>query len=247
MGCTRWRWPEMRLTNHTYTVKDSYSSAREATETSEAIAREIGALPRRNTPAVRAVRQAWSRRLAGAKAALVRAVANTLLDEHRLRWVAYELIAAHPEAYSGLTAADIVALGRGMDSWGAADTFARTISGPAWVRGQLSDADIAQWAASSDRCWRRTALVSTVALNDRALGPRGDAARTLAICRLLVADRDDMVVKAMSWALRSLAERDPEAVRTFLVEQGDAIAARARRETLHKLDTGLKNPRRHRG
>lgn len=56
-----------------------------------------------------------------------------------------------------------------------------------------------------------------------------------------------MVVKAISWALRSLAERDPEAVWTFLILHGDAIAARARRETMHKLETGLKNPRRHRG
>lgn len=56
-----------------------------------------------------------------------------------------------------------------------------------------------------------------------------------------------MVVKAISWALRSLAERDPEAVRTLLIEQGDAVAARARRETMHKSETGLKNPRHHRG
>ena len=74
-----------------------------------------------------------------------------------------------------------------------------------------------------------------------------DPARTLAMCRLLAADRDDMVVKAISWALRSLAERDPEAVWTFLILHGDAIAARARRETMHKSETGLKNLRRHRG
>ncbi len=112
------------------------------------------------------------------------------------------------------------------------------------MRGQVSDADTTHWAASPDRRWRRAALVSTVALNERALGPHGDAPRTLAACRLLLADRDDMVVKAMSWTLRSLAERGPKAVRTFLTAQGDAVAARARRETLHKLDTGLKNPRR---
>jgi 3-methyladenine DNA glycosylase AlkD len=87
-------------------------------------------------------------------------------------------------------------------------------------------------------------LVSTVALNERALGPNGDAPRTLAVCGLLLNDRDDMVVKAMSWALRSLAERDPAAVRAFLSDTGDKLASRARRETLHKLETGLKSPRR---
>ncbi len=33
-----------------------------------------------------------------------------------------------------------------------------------------------------------------------------------AMCALLVTDRDDMVVKALSWALRDLAKRDPGAV-----------------------------------
>lgn len=232
-------------TGYTDTRTDISSAVNEATETADAIAREVAALPVRNTPSVRAVRRAWSQRLANREPALIRAVADTLLDEHGLRWCGYELIAEHGPAFASLTTADVINLGRGMASWSDVDTFSRTISGPAWVRGQVSDEDIAHWAASPDRWWRRAALVSTVALNERALGPHGDAARTLVICRLLVTDRDDMVIKAMSWALRSLAERDPEAVRGFLMDQGDAIAARTRRETLHKLDTGLKNPRRH--
>jgi 3-methyladenine DNA glycosylase AlkD len=208
------------------------------------MAREIGALPRRNTPSIRAVRKAWTRRLAASDPPLVRAVADELLDAHGLRWCAYELIAQHRTAFGSLTTADIGALGRGMASWSDVDAFARTLSGPAWVRGQVSDAEIARWSASSDRWWRRAALVSTVALNERPLGPNGDAPRTLAVCGLLLNDRDDMVVKAMSWALRSLAERDPAAVQAFLGDTGDKLASRARRETLHKLETGLKNPRR---
>ena len=51
-----------------------------------------------------------------------------------------------------------------------------------------------------------------------------------------------MVVKALSWALRELAVRDPEAVRAFLQEQGDGLAARIRREVRAKLDTGRKRP-----
>jgi 3-methyladenine DNA glycosylase AlkD len=60
----------------------------------------------------------------------------------------------------------------------------------------------------------------------------------------LVADRDDMVVKALSWALRELAKRDPKAVRGFVATHGEALAARVRREVSAKLTTGLKNPRR---
>jgi 3-methyladenine DNA glycosylase AlkD len=208
------------------------------------MAREIEALPRRNIPSVRAVRRVWSHRLAQADPLLVRAVADALLDNHGLRWCAYELVAFHPAAFAGLTQGDVVALGRAMASWSHVDTFGRTLSGPAWVHGQLSDAEIARWAASPDRWWRRAALVSTVALNERALGPAGDPSRTLAVCRVLLADRDDMVVKGLSWALRSLAERDPAAVREFLRETEGLLAPRARRETVHKLETGLKSPRR---
>ena len=48
----------------------------------------------------------------------------------------------------------------------------------------------------------------------------------------------------MSWALRALSERDPDAVRAFLDAHEDALAARVRREVRHKLETGLKNRRR---
>jgi hypothetical protein len=53
-----------------------------------------------------------------------------------------------------------------------------------------------------------------------------------------------MVVKAMSWALRGLVVHDPEAVRQFIGEHEDVLAARVKREVRNKLATGLKNPRR---
>ena len=71
-------------------------------------------------------------------------------------------------------------------------------------------------------------------------GGTGDAPRTLAICARLAADRDDMVVKALSWALRELIHWDPNAVRDFL--GGHDVAARVRREVAHKLETGRKAP-----
>jgi 3-methyladenine DNA glycosylase AlkD len=161
--------------------------------------------------------------------------------------VAYELVLFHAGALASLTQRDLQRFGRGMDSWAALDTFGSYLSGPAWREGQVPDALIAGWARSRDRWWRRAALVSTVPLNNRARGARaehGDAPRTLAVCALLVADRDDMVVKALSWALRELARRDPAAVRAFMTAHGPAPAARVRREVDNKLRTGLKNPRR---
>jgi 3-methyladenine DNA glycosylase AlkD len=137
-------------------------------------------------------------------------------------------------------------LGAGIDSWWAVDTFARILSGPAWLRGKVNDDTIAGWAHSPDRWWRRAALVSTVALNMRSHGGLSDAPRTLSVCRLLVADRDDMVVKALSWALRELVVHDAAAVERFLNEYEQSLAGRVKREVRSKLETGLKNPRRGR-
>ena len=51
-----------------------------------------------------------------------------------------------------------------------------------------------------------------------------------------------MVIKAMSWALRELIVHDPKAVRKFLDEHYQVLAARVKREVKNKLRTGLKNP-----
>ena len=54
--------------------------------------------------------------------------------------------------------------------------------------------------------------------------------------------QQDMVVKAFSWALRTLSRKDPRAVAAFMTEYRDRLAARVIRETNNKLKTGLKNP-----
>jgi DNA alkylation repair enzyme len=204
------------------------------------IDREIRALPAPTVQAVRVVRRAWSKRLRSAPAGLVVALAIGLVD--RQRWVGYELLYHHPGGLAGLEVADVVRLGRGLRDWGSVDAFGSYVSGPAWRLGRLPDAVVRDWAASPDRWWRRAALVSTVPLNLRSRGGTGDSARTLDICGRLAADRDDMVVKALSWALRELAVREPQAVRGFLEARGDTLAPRVRREVRNKLETGRKQP-----
>jgi 3-methyladenine DNA glycosylase AlkD len=131
-----------------------------------------------------------------------------------------------------------------MDSWGAVDTFACYIAGPAWRARRIPDAVLERWAGAKDRWWRRAALVSTVPLNNKTQGGNGDAVRTLKICHTLVGDRDDLVVKAMSWALRELAKRDRTAVEEFVQQQQEFLSARVLREVRNKLRTGRKNPKR---
>lgn len=205
------------------------------------IDRRIRALPDQSTEPVRQIRKEHSRRLRRAAASDVLAVAMALRD--RQRWVAYELLHFHPGGLAILGMDEVESLGQGLDGWVAVDTFARYISGPAWQQGSIPDKAIQRWAASPDRYWRRAALVSTVPLNLRAAGGKGDTERTLDICRRLVADHDDTIVKALSWALRELAIWDPEAVSNFLAAHDGELAARVKREVRNKLATGLKNPR----
>jgi 3-methyladenine DNA glycosylase AlkD len=135
---------------------------------------------------------------------------------------------------------DLLKLGKGLNSWSSVDCFAMYLSGPLWARSRISDRMIASWARSKDRWWRRTALVSTVTLSRR--GNADDVRRVLQVCTLLVADGDDMVVKALSWALREMAKKHPDEARAFLEEHRHALAARVVREVNNKLKTGLKTP-----
>jgi 3-methyladenine DNA glycosylase AlkD len=123
-----------------------------------------------------------------------------------------------------------------MSTWEEVDTFSCYLAGPAWREGQVPDAVVQAWCRSDDRWWRRAALACTTALNIPARGGRGDAPRTLAICQLLLDDRDDMVVKALSWALRALARQDPKAVKQFVAKHADRWRRGSGRNT--KLTTG---------
>jgi len=60
---------------------------------------------------------------------------------------------------------------------------------------------------------------------------------------MLVDDHEDMVVMALSWALRALLLHDPYAVSEFLEEHDAVLAARVKREVRNKLETGLKTPK----
>ena len=196
-----------------------------------------------NTPTVRRIRREFSKQLKDVSAKDVLAVAKHLLKDYGRRWVAYELIYTHSAALKSIKEKELKQFAHGLGSWGAVDTFAVYLSGPAWREKQISDKVVRQWARSDNRWWRRAALVSTVSLNVKARGGIGDTPRTLKICGMLVDDRDDMVVKALSWALRELIQHDRKAVRAFLKKYNDRLAARVKREVRSKLTTGLKNPR----
>jgi 3-methyladenine DNA glycosylase AlkD len=200
------------------------------------------------------MRRAYSRRLKSAEAEFVWQMALALQASLRrgtpqragLRWVSYELVASHQPTFESLDKMRLEELGAGVQSWDEVDAFARTLSGPAWLRGLIEDPTIHAWARSPDLWWRRAALVSTVALNMRSQGGYGDTDRTLAVCELLAGDAERMVQQGLSWALRELVIHDAPAVAAFLTTHETEVSARTRREVHNKLSLGLKTPRRSR-
>src|SRR5262249_52580291 len=199
-----------------------------------AIVRRLRATPRSTVP-LRAERKRISSEIADCGRADVLCLAHALIDARLPRFVAYELVLNHRTTMDSITVLEVESLGEGIASWGDVDCFGCFIAGPAWREGLIPDRLIKSWARSGDWCWRRAALVATV--------PLRDSRRTLAICERLIDDRHDLVVKALSWALRALSKDDASAVRTFIVEHRDRLAARVLREVGNKLATGLKNPR----
>ena len=142
-------------------------------EVASEIDAEIRALPVRNTPNERAVRRKYSRMLKQANPEFILDVARILLKNHGYRWFAYELIENHRAAFQRIGEAEVEELGQGINSWWSVDSFARTLAGPVWLRGQVSNELIGRWAHSEDRWWRRAALVSTVSAERAVLWRQG--------------------------------------------------------------------------
>jgi 3-methyladenine DNA glycosylase AlkD len=159
-----------------------------------------------------------------------------------LRFVAYELVRCHKPTFESLSIESVLKLGAGIDSWSSVDSFAMILSGPTWLYGRIPNDAVYAWVDSEDLWWRRTALVSTVALSRRGLA--ADVNRVLSVCTRLATDSEDMVVKALSWALRELSRKHPEQARKFIAKHRKVLSARVIREVQNKLVTGLKTPRR---
>lgn len=155
--------------------------------------------------------------------------------------LAYELIGKDKKVLNALKVEDIDDLGKNLDNWISVDYYAALIVGYAWRVGKMNIEKIKGYLLSDDKWIRRIAVVSTVALNQKARGGTGDAVQTLEICQLVVDDHDDMIVKALSWALRELAKIEEQPVAEFLNLNENRLHRRVIREVSHKLNYGTKN------
>jgi 3-methyladenine DNA glycosylase AlkD len=167
--------------------------------------------------------------------------ALVLEDIFECQVIAYEMINKDKKLLSSLSYEDLMALWRNLDNWASVDHFTVGIYGVLWGRGVVQDYHIDDLLKSPNFWDRRVAVVSTVALNLKSRGGRGDTPRTLAVCERVVEERHPMIWKALSWALRELSKRDKAAVWDFLEKHAHKMSKQAVREITHKLEFGTKN------
>ncbi|MFC2089425.1 DNA alkylation repair protein [Bacteroidota bacterium] len=141
----------------------------------------------------------------------------------------------------GLTKNEAQQLEGVLDNWVSVDTYGVLVYGVLWRVGTITDDQVYALQDKENVWYRRLALVATVALNLKSRGGFGDTERTLVVCTRAVSDHHDMIVKALSWALRSLIRWDPETVNSFLLAQKSMLHSRVFREVNHKLKFGTKN------
>lgn len=155
--------------------------------------------------------------------------------------LAYELIWKNKKVLSHLNFDQILKLGGVLDNWASVDAYCLMVTGWHWREGTLPDQQIIEWLKSKNHWIRRVAVVSTVPLNLKSRGGKGDTKRTLMVCEKVVNDRNDKIVKSLSWALRELSKTDKTAVENFIEEHRETLHPRVIREVNLKLTTGRKN------
>ena len=165
------------------------------------------------------------------------AMGKALVDSQifEARQFAYLMINENAHAMQALSENDLIQLGQGMDNWASVDTYSTLLSGICWRDGKIPDETIQKWTESNDPWWRRAALVSTIPLNLKSRGGKGDLKRTLDISNRLKGDPDRMVRKALSWALRELSKRYPNEVVDFMEANRQTIPIHIRHEVMEKI------------
>lgn len=169
-------------------------------------------------------------------------LAKELVDTniYECRFIAYKLICRNSKVLARMTVDDMESLRRGLDNWESVDCFAMQIAGILWSDGVITDKMVIAWAKSENLWERRLALAATVGLNMKTNGLMASPKKTIMVCNLLINDKADLVIKALSWAIRELAEVDKAAAKEYFKENQFKFPARVRREVKAKLESGKK-------
>lgn len=156
------------------------------------------------------------------------------------RTLANLLLAAYPKVLAGIPWRSFDRWRRLVDNWGVGDALGTMVLGP-WL---LADPDsrlhhLDALIADEDLWSRRLALVATVPLNRRAAS--AVPGLTLELVDRVKLEREPMVTKAVSWALRELSKGEPDRVAAYVADNRTLLASHVVREVQNKLATGLKS------
>ena len=173
----------------------------------------------------------------------MRALARSIYDAHRAQWTFADALAfadalmadRHLEAKSvgievvarfrrDLTPARLVHWQRWLArdlaaNWATTDAMCGALIGPTLVAHPGAAAAMDRWARHRNLWVRRAAIVGLI-----PLARRGDALdRVYAIARRLHTDREDLIQKAVGWALREAGKTDPVRLERYLRGRGPEI------------------------
>ena len=116
--------------------------------------------------------------------------------------------------------------------WEICDQLATGIAAPIVANNLELVDDLVAWTVS-DNLWRRRFPAATAsALNQKG---RSLVNETLRICEPLLSDSENMVRKAVGWALRSATPHDPDAIYKFLLVNKTTAHRSIVRESSSKL------------
>jgi len=155
--------------------------------------------------------------------------------------LAFEYIGNDKKISSQINEQDIAELELNLDNWLSVDYFGALIVGNSWRNNNITIDKVKTYLKSNDFWIRRIAIVATVSLNQKARGGTGDALQTLEICKLVVDDHEDMIIKALSWALRELTKVEKKAVIEFIDNYKDKLHKKVLREVTNKIKIGTKS------
>jgi 3-methyladenine DNA glycosylase AlkD len=118
--------------------------------------------------------------------------------------------------------------------WDSVDALRKVAVGPLVAAHPELVTVLRRWIDADDR-W----LVRSAIIHQLGYGARTDAELLFAFCARRATEREFFVAKAIGWALRTHARREPDAVRRFVADHPE-LTPLARREALKHLASSLR-------
>lgn len=192
-------------------------------------------------PDLRKIASNWSREHRDiSRDQLTELVDKLFLGESREeKVVASMILSRFPDALKRLSFRDVNRWLGGLSGWEEVDSFCDELA--VWVLANQKKRlpYLSGWAKSKQIEKQRTSLVvlcSAVRVSDN----QKLADLSFELINQLKIERGMMIIKAVSWLLRSLLKHHRKEVQQFLKEHRKTLPAIAVRETTKKLETGKK-------